>query len=170
MKKYHTVVWVPVQHPAGQSRPLIITQEGEPLIEAWAFFTSHRYANYSSSWFSKAADYIGKFYDFYFATNSKIVDNKFQADKLIGIFFAAIRSGTIQLDGDDPTGLRWNAWSAASLRHATHVLREFLQALPEIPGDEHFSQTDLAKSSLSSFAQESNRFYGTWQAMISRET
>lgn len=170
MGKFHSVAWIPVQTPPGHTVPIVVLDTGHILYEAWYLFRAEGVRGHSASWFEKAAHYIGRFYDYYRATHGDAALSPDSANKLISDCISAFEHGTVQPDGTDLTGLRWNPWSPSKVSHAVSVLREFCRALADLWGDENpLSSSRFAQAAMTSFAREQKKFHSKLFHLAARD-
>lgn len=171
MGKYHSIVWVPVEVPPGHTIPLIVLDGGQILYEGWYFFRTEGVRDRSSSWFEKAAQFIGRFYDFFRATQSDQPLAQSDANKLIANCIRALQHGTIQPDGTDSTGLFWAPWPSSKVSHADSVLKRFCESLADTWGEENpISKSDFARVTLSSFGEAQKKRHSKLFHLAARRT
>lgn len=159
MLKFHTVVWVSTRVPAGQQIPLLLTDNGEILFEAWVFLQSPEARSRSSSWKDKAARFVGSFYDFFRAQQVAGL-NPSNVDTLVADFIAALQFGTSDVSGNDPTGLNWKPWSSARISFAVSVIRRFCQSTEDVFNDDNqLSSSRFAQVTRTAFANEHRKLH-----------
>ena len=135
--KHYCFVWLPVETPAGQFVPAIISLEtGEILFEAWSFFTAPVNRGKSGAWFRKAAHALGSLYEFFQATTRTPLTSA-TGERLIHDFVDALEHGTIQPDGSDPKELYWPALSESRVIFIRGVVREFCKFCDDLHGPDH---------------------------------
>ncbi len=171
MGRFHSVAWIPVQAPPGHTIPVIILDTGQILYEAWYFFRAEGVRGHSSSWFEKAAQYIGRFYDYFWATHGNAPISQQSANNLINDCISAFEHGTVQPDRTDPTGLFWSPWMPSKVSHARSVLREFCRAIADLWGEDNpLSASRFAQTTLGAFAREQKKFRSKLFHLAARDT
>ncbi|KRA98165.1 hypothetical protein ASD83_14040 [Devosia sp. Root685] len=156
---YHFTVWVPVLSPAGQKAPLIITDRGEVLFEAWWYFGTGYVQGLSKSWKEKAARFIGLFYD-YFRARQMHDRAETIPERWIEDCITAFQFGTKMENGEDPLALFWSPMPAATISFAVSVLRRFCLSTADIFGEKNpLANSVFARSTASAFAIEQRKFH-----------
>ena len=165
---YHTIIQLPAAELGGTKLPGILVDEPDKplLVEAWKHLTCREYARMSPSWRTKAVWTIGRFYDWFrvqgeHAGHTSVqhdgqaspapTPSKMSGNRLVDGFLRALEFGTIQQDGSDPTGLRWEPATPQMLNHARIHLRAFLQKMPDHVGDNTLSASRFANETTRGF-------------------
>jgi Phage integrase family len=176
---YHTIVQLPAAELGGTKLPGILVDEPDQplLVEAWKHLTCSEYARMSPSWRTKAVWTIGRFYDWFrvqgghsaqtnghqdgqVSHSPSVVSSSHPAtssqtnmsgNRLVDGFLRALEFGTIQQDGSDPTGLRWEPATPQMRNHARIHLRAFLQKLPDHVGNNGLSASQFASETTRGF-------------------
>ena len=105
--RHHETVTIRTTGRLGGMR-VILTADG-PLPSLVSYFMVPRNATKSPSWQSKVVQAVGLLYDYMQAcppTPQRLADGEYLSD-----FVRALSYGTVDEQGDDPTGLRWPAAS-----------------------------------------------------------
>lgn len=153
---YHLIRSLPSKLMAAEHIPVIIIsgRNGYFLTEAYEFFHDDRYFSRSLSWRMAIARTIGLFYDFFMASEAGDLGDAISQHKLVRNFLLAVAKGTIQQNGEDPTGLRWKPSSGEAYASRKSHLRTFLEALQDLVDERVVIPNRFTEASISARAYE----------------
>lgn len=170
MGKFFSTAWVPVEVPSGKTIPIVVTDHGEILHEAFLFFHTPACRSRSAGWLEKAAQYLGLLYDFFRATQHDPLTPR-SVDRFLEDFLTSLEAGTIQPDGTDPTGLHWTPASPWKVGHARSVIGNFCKFCDEVHGDQNvLSQGRFTQTLQSAYARESRKAHSKLFHLASRSS
>lgn len=123
--RFHTVTYTRIKRPGFSDQSMYVvyvldpkTGNPSPAVQLIEYFTEHGRTR-TLSWQSEVARAVGLFVDFLTAKHEHFKTTTGERPQVLAAFAEALVAGTINANGDDPTGL---FWEPKKLKRASHLL------------------------------------------------